>query len=524
MRQSLSRHFDRLWFDCLNGDSRETGKLTPDGNPDPSVFSTEWNREGIRLGTAIATLVRKSNDPNPHVLFRHFWGTQKREELFASLSAPDFDAQYQATEPNKDNRYSFKPSNISNSYIRWPLLIELCNRPPFPGIAEDRGKALIAMDECTIKERMLHYFDSKLSWEDVEKLHSGPIHDVPRFNARACREKLLKEGFRRNQIVRFMMRPYDLQWCYYSPTRPLWREPRPDYWHYYHIGSPCIVSRLKAQKDNEGPPITFSRQLCDYHMMPPNSSVFPYILLAEKSKTDQMLLSSASVGFTANLSPMARSYLAGLGLPDPDADAATAELIWMHALAIGYSPAYLSENADGIRQDWPRIPLPQDKTALLASAALGRQVAALLDTETPVDGVTTGTIRPELRDIAFFRHADGKAADPAAGDLDLTAGWGHAGKGGVTMPGRGKTAPHGPHALDVYLNDSTCWRNVPQAVWDFTIGGYQVIKKWLSYREKPLLGRPLAVAEVRYVTEMARRLSALLSLQPALDANYRASR
>ena len=211
----------------------------------------------------------------------------------------------------------------------------------------------------------------------------------------------------------------------------------------------------------------------------------------------------------------------GLGLPDPDADATTAELIWMHALAIGYSPAYLSENANGIRQDWPRIPLPKEKDALLASAALGRKVAALLDTETPVDGITTGNIRADIKEIAVFRRADGKPLDLAGGDLELTAGWGHAGKGGVTMPGRGKTAPHGTDALDIYLNDRTCWRNVPQAVWDFTIGGYQVIKKWLSYREKELLKRSLTTDEVRYVTDMTRRLAALIALQPALDANYR---
>ena len=48
-----------------------------------------------------------------------------------------------------------------------------------------------------------------------------------------------------------------------------------------------------------------------------------------------------------------------LGINNPDADGETAGLIWMHALAIGYSPAYLSENADGIRQDWPRIPLTE---------------------------------------------------------------------------------------------------------------------------------------------------------------------
>ena len=100
---------------------------------------------------------------------------------------------------------------------------------------------------------------------------------------------------------------------------------------------------------------------------------------------------------TANLSPTARAYLTSLELPDPDTDQATAELIWYHALAIGYSPVYLSENADGIRQDWPRIPLPKAKDSLLASAALGRQVAALLDTEAPVPGVTTGKIRDDLK-------------------------------------------------------------------------------------------------------------------------------
>ena len=102
----------------------------------------------------------------------------------------------------------------------------------------------------------------------------------------------------------------------------------------------------------------------------------------------------------ANLSKSARDYLAKLGIKDPDADAKTAGLIWMHALAIGYSPAYLTENADGIRRDWPRIPLPADRKALEASAALGEQIAALLDTEADVPGVTSGKIAPCSRPSA----------------------------------------------------------------------------------------------------------------------------
>ena len=127
------------------------------------------------------------------------------------------------------------------------------------------------------------------------------------------------------------------------------------------------------------------------------------------------------------------------------------------------------------------------------------------------------------------------------GELDLvvSAGWGHVGKEGVTMPGKGRIVQRpydkteaagidaaakvllGPDTRDVYLNDKAYWKNVPANVWEYTIGGYQVIKKWLSYREKPLLGRGLTAVEVRYVTEMARRLAALVAMRPALDANYK---
>lgn len=80
----------------------------------------------------------------------------------------------------------------------------------------------------------------------------------------------------------------------------------------------------------------------------------------------------------------------------------------------------------------------------------------------------------------------------------------------------------GSKTLDIYLNHVAYWSNVPEKVWEYTIGGYQVIKKWLSYREEKLLGRALTTEEVRYVQEMVRRIAAILLLGPALDANYEA--
>jgi N-6 DNA Methylase len=59
MRERYLEAFDVVTIDNLNGDKYKTGKTTPDGKPDPSIFSTEFNREGIQVGTAITTLIRK---------------------------------------------------------------------------------------------------------------------------------------------------------------------------------------------------------------------------------------------------------------------------------------------------------------------------------------------------------------------------------------------------------------------------------------------------------------------------------
>ena len=104
-----------------------------------------------------------------------------------------------------------------------------------------------------------------------------------------------------------------------------------------------------------------------------------------------------------------------------------------YALAILHAPIYRTENSGGLRQDWPRIPLPDSKEALHTSAALGRQIAVLLDTETDVGAVC----EPPLQMIAAFILQNGMTLNEAE-HFAVTAGWGHAGQGGVTMPGKGK--------------------------------------------------------------------------------------
>ena len=65
---------------------------------------------------------------------------------------------------------------------------------------------------------------------------------------------------------------------------------------------------------------------------------------------------------------------------------------------------------------------------------------------------------------------------------------------------------------------------MPAHVWAYMLGGYQVIKKWLSYREHDVLGRPLKPDEVAYVSQTVRRIAAILLMDRDLDNNYAASK
>ncbi|MDP2948353.1 MAG: type ISP restriction/modification enzyme, partial [Chloroflexota bacterium] len=558
MRRRFLSEFDRLWFDSLNGDSRETGKRTPDGKPDPSVFSTEYNKAGIRVGTAVSVLVRKKErNTEPMVRYREFWGVTKRADLVESLKAADLNAQYLSAHPMRENRYSFRPGSLTDEYPTWPTVADLCAVEPYNGPIERRGNSLIrlpdAKDQFAVLEK---YLDPAVSDEAVRALEPRFMKSSGEFKAEKARASLKgKIKYDAANVVRYPFKPFDVRLAYLdSSIAPLFSRPSPELLAQRFPGNPFLVVRETGDKDSNSPPVYFSSLICDYHCLVVEAKHIPILrggtrlTTGNKHEAQAQLLkdSDHSPVTAANLSPSARQYLASLGVTDPDSDAKTASLLWMHALAIGYSPAYLEENRDGIRQDWPRIPLPKTREVLEASAALGEQVAAALDTEKDILGVTAGSIRPELRIIASVTGEGGGQLQP--GNLALTVGWGHHGQNDVVMPGKGRVVERdytpeernaiaqgaealglsveeafarlGNRTCDVYLNDVAYWRGVPGGVWKFVIGGYQVIKKWLSYRESEILGRPLTVEEVREVTEMARRIAALCLLQPSLDANY----
>lgn len=564
LRQHLLESFDKFWIENLHG-NRKISEYAPDGRTSETIFAISGFSVGIQQGVATSLWVKtgKTRKSLAKVRFRDDLGAAKAEErrqqLLGSLKAKRFDIAYTTANPRPENRYSFRPESIAAHYTEWPRVLDFCALPPSNGLMEKRGGALLDIDRHQLEVRIRDYFDAALSWEEYKVRQNALTKNAARFVAKDAREKALNtEAFDAGRLCRYALRPFETRWCYYTPVRPVWNEPRPTLWAQLWRSNRFLITRFRSSSDTEGRPMSFTSVLLDDHYLMPDAVAIPLGLRNNERLSDQEHATLFDIlgdkpsrrKSTANLSRPARAYLAVLGVENPDADAKTASLIWMHALAIGYSPAYLTENADGIRRDWPRVPLPDSRQALETSAALGEQIAALLDTEANVPGVTNGKIAPALKTISLITKAGGGQLDPSGSDLEVTAGWGHFGKAGAVMPAKGKTQERafsaeeagaieaeaearrlsaddarqllGEKTLDVYLNGAAYWRNIPLNVWEYSIGGYQVIKKWLSYREYEILGRALKPEEVREVTNIARRIAAIILLQPKLDENYRA--
>ena len=376
MRERYLEGFDAIRIDCLNGDKYKTGKTTPNGAPDPSIFSTPGDPVGIQVGTAITTLVRKTDHKSTgKISFRNLWGQAKLADLTATAEAEPSEL-YDSVEPSLPLGLPFAQMVVNAEWTDWPALPDLF-LISFPGV---------------------------------------------------------------------------------------------------------------------------------------------------QSKRDAFLIDGSGAQRRPNLSEAAQCYLDRLG--------ASVEDLFHHVLAVLHDPAYREVNAGALRMEWPRIPLPgwsdgdcsRAAEELAASAARGRELAALLDSETPVPGVTTGALRTEAAAVAVPATPDG--GNMTGKDFDLTASWGHFGQGRAVMPGQGRVveraytaeeraalsrvAPLGETTFDIYLNDRAYWRNVPAAVWTYKLGGYQVLKKWLPYRESAVLDRPLKPEEVQHFTNTARRIAAIL--------------
>ncbi len=456
--------------------------------------------------------------------------------------------RYHRVSPRQKNGYSLLPITESPWYDTWLPLDELAMRKPFNGPIERRGMNLIDTDKERLLERLYDYF-SDMPNEQLKKKYREMATSTKLFNARETRDTLRREsnGLLPG-IVDYSFRPFDTRLAAVDNLRPLFSEPANELFSLARDGDLFLIAEKGMNRVNVGIPAWFGGIPCDYDFFAGRSGHFPVWL--RPNKVPRGVTVDAHSSRVANLSEGVRAFLEQLGYENPDTSQETAELLWLHALAVLYTPAYLRENEEALRFGWPRVPIPgltddwppdDARRILNASAALGRQVAELLSHNNDACGG---------QDLLAGRLiVDGRPVSPDdvdANALTLTAGWGIKAKGNAVRPRPGRISGRqygsgeeeelieiarqmgvdnlnvdgvfGCAVGDVYLNDRAYWSGIPEWTWEYRIGGRQVLPKWLSYRESAIIERPLTANEVRFFTEMVARLIKLSVLRVKLDA------
>ena len=528
MRERYLEAFDAVRIDNLHGD-RIISEYAPDGRTSETVFALRGQSPGIKVGTSIALLSRNrtagGDSASTGVRYRDFHqakAEERRQTLLDSLDANAMDNGYSMLEPDVRLGLPFKPMAVDERWFDWPALPDLFP-VSFPGVQNGRDQFLVDTDLDRLRARVGDYFDPVLSHEEIARRYPRVMQSTARFDARAVRDALLRRGGPNDSgFVRFTYRPFDNRWLYWEKDTKLLDEKRADYKPHVFEENRFLVTQQKPRR--EWSPSQVISHIGCLDLMDRGATCIP--TWRHNDSLGQEVIGAPRT----NLSVPAQRYLARLDLDVED--------LFHHVLATLHDPAYRKANAGALRMEWPRIPLPgwphgeaKHARELARSVARGRKIAALLEPETPVSGVTQMPLRPEIAVLGIPATTDGDNMTDA--HFAVTAGWGRRGSGNAVMPGRGRAVERaytpterttlsdtlsvlGETTFNVHLNGAAFWRNIPAAVWDYRLGGYQVLKKWLSYREKTILGRNLQPAEVQYFADTVRRIGALLMMSPSV--------
>ena len=262
MRQRYLDAFDIVRIDSLNGDRYRTGKLTPDGQPDPSIFSTPDDPVGIQVGTAIATLVRKaiSTRARRRSNWRELWGVAKRAERLAHRRTSEPRAVVQQLNQRRNSACRLDPRSPSQSWFNMPIATWTVSS--VVSWCEGRDAFVVDMIGVDIlKARVGEYFDASVShrrdradYPDVMKAIDGSL---PAKSERRClmlvAAVLTQAGF-----IRCAYRPFDHRWLYWSEQHQAARSRSvPSIALTYSTATRGLVLQRKARPDLS-PPLLIS--------------------------------------------------------------------------------------------------------------------------------------------------------------------------------------------------------------------------------------------------------------------------
>lgn len=498
MRQSLMASFSEIYILNLHGNAKKK-ETTPEGGKDDNVFD-------IMQGVAIGIFVRQPGKTGPaKVYYADLWGTRahKYAELLAlDASVTDWE-QLQPQHPY----YLFTSQNtdLFSEYIDGEKITEVL--PVYSmGVTTGRNEFATDISRSELEHKMA-VLRSSVPNDYIRDVYG--LKDSSSFTLDAARAWAKSEGSQSTTypngfklpyaaIIPFDYRCFDKRYVIYSSsilararenisvhqinrenkTLVTFRAIRELPWLHTFVATNPVAKEFISSLDN--------------------CYMFPLYLYPTSDMRKQTSLFDVSPwppdvandGRVPNLAPAFVEDMAQkLGLtfqPFPAApqspDAFTPEDIFHYIYAIFHSPTYRARYAEFLKIDFPRVPLTSDVALFRNLCALGKELVALHLLETP----------------AVYQFI---TRYPSAGDNTVAKGYPK------------YTPPKGEEAGRVYINQTQYFSGVAPDLWEFQVGGYQVLDKWLKDRR----GRTLSYEELTHYQQTAVALQQTMTLMEQID-------
>ena len=451
MRQSLMQSFSKIYLLDLHGNSKKR-ELAPDDGKDENVFD-------IQQGVAIALFVKQPGKSGPAKVYHaHLWGT--RVAKYQALATQSIQSlPWQELTPHSPS-YWFMPRNEDH-------LAEYEQGWKITNIFSVHSVGVVtARDHLTIR------WNAEDVWNTVTDFAAFPPEDARAkyglgsdtkdWQVTLAQKDVKMSGPSKDHIVPILYRPFDVRYTYYTGNSNGFHcRPRLEVARHMLAGQNMGLSTTRSIEIGRGWEHMFcTSHIIQHHMVSLKevNYLFP-LYLYPASSAEKALFTTTEQGDVPaerrpNLSPAfieAISVQLGLHfIPDGQGDLETTfgpEDIFYYAYAVFHSPTYRARYAELLKTDFPRLPLTSNISLFASLIRAGKELAALHMLRKPVQGFGQW--------VTTF---------PVAGSMGI------------------EQVRYDPENQRAYINKTQYFGKVAPEVWDFHVGGYQVLEKWLKDR------------------------------------------
>jgi predicted helicase len=427
----------------------------PDGGDDQNVFD-------IEQGVAISLFVKRPGiDKSVH--HADLWG-KRLSKYEALLASSERSIQWKAVTPVEPD-WLFKPQDVelARTYRNFPAVPDIFSPvgDPAPGIVTTHDEFAISFTPQEAKEKVRQLLDTASEAEARSKFR---LCSQKQWNYdRAKRE--LAEANLDALLGPVLYRPFDKRWTMWNRNVAVHRRER--VMRHMREGNLGLVTSRQTKGEDFRHALITETPIEVISLSPKTSNngfIFPLYLYADGGDRSENL----SADFRAYLDSWYEHHY-------------TPEEILGYIYAVLHATSYRTRYAEFLRGDFPRVPFPESADDFETLSELGWElVQAHLLRELPREGLAA-----------------------------------YHGKGDHTV----EAVRYSPQEQAIWINKTQFFKPVPQDVWDFHIGGYQVLAKYLKSRK----GRTLILDEINHVSAIADSLAFTIEQMAQIDEAYKAA-